>query len=47
MKTYKVKLDIQVEVDAFNPEDASEYVTDIFNVDDEIKMVNIVSIKEK
>jgi hypothetical protein len=46
MNTYKVKLDIEVEVDAFNSEDAAEYVHDIFNVDDEIKKVNIVSIKE-
>lgn len=47
MKTYRVKLEVQVEVDAFSTEDATEYVQDIFNVDDEIKNVNIISIKEK
>ena len=47
MNTYKVKLDVEVEVDAFNPNDAAEYVHDIFNIDDEIKKVNIVTIKEK
>jgi hypothetical protein len=47
MKTYRFKLDVEVEVQAFNSDDATEYVQDIFNVDDEIKKVNIVSIKEK
>lgn len=47
MNTYKVELSVQVEVDAFNQDDATEYVQDIFNIDDEIKKVNIVSIKEK
>jgi hypothetical protein len=47
MNTYKVKLDVEVEVDAFSTEDATDYVHDIFNVDDEIKKVNIVTIREK
>lgn len=47
MNTYKVKLDVEVEVQAFNSDDAEDYVHDIFNVDDEIKKVNIVNIKEK
>lgn len=47
MKTYAVQLNVRVEVDAFNSEDAAEYVQDIFNLDDEIKSLNIVSIKEK
>jgi hypothetical protein len=42
-----VKIEVKVEVDAFSAEDATEYVQDIFNVDDEIKNVNIISIKEK
>jgi hypothetical protein len=47
MNTYKVKLNVEVEVQAFSSEDAEDYVHDIFNVDDEIKSVNIVNIKEK
>jgi hypothetical protein len=44
MNKYRIKLDIEVEVEAFNTEDASEYIHDIFNVDDEIKKINIVKI---
>lgn len=47
MKTYKVKLNVEVEVQAFNAKDAEDYIHDIFNVDDEIKQVNILTIKEK
>lgn len=47
MNTYKVKLDVEVEVEAFNEADAKEYVGDIFNIDDEIKSVKINSIREK
>lgn len=47
MNTYKVKLNVDVEVEAFSLEDAEDYVHDIFNIDDEIKKVNIVNIKEK
>lgn len=47
MNKYRIKLDVEVEVEAFNPEDASEYIHDIFNTDDEIKKVNIVKITTK
>jgi hypothetical protein len=47
MKSYRVKIEVEVEVSAFNSDDALEYVHDIFNVDDEIKKINILSIKEK
>ena len=47
MKTYMVKLDVQVEVNAFNEDDAKDYVSDIFNIDDEIKNVSIIKIREK
>lgn len=47
MNTYKVKLDVELEVQAFSPEDAKDYVGDIFNIDDEIKRVNITKIMEK
>jgi len=47
VNTYKVKLNVDVEVEAFNEEDAREYISDIFNIDDEIKSVVITKIQEK
>ena len=47
MNTYKVKLSVEVEIDAFDEADAKDYITDIFNIDDEIKSVNILKIQEK
>jgi hypothetical protein len=47
MNTYKVKLSVEVEIDAFDETDAKDYITDIFNIDDEIKSVNIVKIQQK
>jgi hypothetical protein len=47
MNNYIVKLNVELEVSAFNLEDASDYVHDIFNIDDEIKKVSIVKIQEK
>jgi hypothetical protein len=47
MNTYTVKLNVELEVQAFNEADAKDYVSDIFNVDEEIKGVNIVKIVQK
>ena len=47
MKNYKVKLEVEVEVEAFDESDALDYANDIFGVDDEIKNVKVVSVKEK
>lgn len=47
MNTYQVKLNVELEVIAFDEKDARDYVSDIFNVDDEIKSVNIIKIQEK
>jgi ribosomal protein L20A (L18A) len=47
MNNYKVKLEIDAEVQAFNENDAIDYVNDIFGVDEEIKNIKIVSVKEK
>ncbi len=47
MNKYSIKMEIEVEVEAFNTEDAKEYISDIFNIDDEIKKVNIVKITTK
>ena len=47
MNTYKVKLEIEAEVQAFDQDDAVDYVNDIFGIDDEVKNVKVVSVKEK
>ena len=47
MNKYSIKLEVSVEVEAFNQEDAQEYLNDIFITDDEIKAIKLVSIKEK
>jgi len=47
MNTYKVKLEIDAEVQAFDENDAVDYLNDIFGVDDEVKNVKVVSVKEK
>jgi predicted DNA-binding protein (UPF0251 family) len=46
MNKYSIKLDVSIEVEAFNPEDAQEYLNDIFITDDEIKSIKLVEIKE-
>jgi len=47
MKNYKVKLEVEAEVEAFDEDDALDYANDIFGVDDEIKNVKVISVKEK
>jgi hypothetical protein len=47
MNKYLIKLEISVEVEAFDEEDAKEYVSDIFGVDDEVKSVKILTVKQK
>jgi len=47
MKNYKVKMEIEVEVQAFDEDDALDYANDIFGIDDEIKNVKVISVKEK
>lgn len=47
MNTYKVKLEIDAEVDAFNENDAVDYVNDIFGIDDEVKYIKVINVKEK
>jgi hypothetical protein len=47
MKNYKVKLEIEAEVEAFDQDDALDYANDIFGLDDEIKNVKVISVKEK
>lgn len=47
MEKYRIKLEVEVEVEAFNSEDALDYINDIFSIDDEIKSVKIANIKKK
>jgi hypothetical protein len=47
MKTYSIKLEVNAEVQAFSEEDASDYINDIFGIDDEVKNVKVITIKEK
>jgi hypothetical protein len=47
MNKYIVQLSVEIEVEAFNSDDALEYVQDIFSVDDEIKKVSINKISPK
>ena len=47
MNTYKVKLEVMAEVEAVDESDALDYANDIFGIDDEIKNVKVVSVKEK
>jgi hypothetical protein len=46
MNSYSVKLNVELEIQAFDETDARDYALDILNVDDEIKTVNIVKIKK-
>lgn len=47
MKTYSVKIEVSAEVQAFSEDDAVDYVNDIFGVDDEVKSIKVISVKEK
>ena len=47
MNTYSIKLEINAEIEAFSEEDAVEYMNDIFGIDDEVKSVKVVNIREK
>ena len=47
MNTYTIKLGVIAEVEAFDENDARDYITDIFGTDDEIKSIKITNIKEK
>ena len=47
MNTYRIKIEINAEVQAFTEDDAADYINDIFGVDDEVKSIKVVSVKEK
>lgn len=45
MNIYKAKLEIELEIEAFDENDAMEYLSDIFSIDDEIKNIKTLSLK--
>lgn len=47
MNKYSVKLEVLAEVEAFDENDAKEYINDIFGTDDEVKSIKIINLKEK
>ena len=47
MNTYSIKLEVSAEIQAFSQEDAVEYVSDIFGIDEEVKSVKVLNVKEK
>jgi hypothetical protein len=46
MNKYLIKLEILAEVEAFDEDDAKDYISEIFNVDDEIKSVKVVKVSK-
>jgi ribulose bisphosphate carboxylase small subunit len=46
MDKYTIKLEVLAEVEAFSEADAQEYISDIFNIDDEIKKVKIIKVSK-
>lgn len=47
METYFVQIAIEAEIEAFNENDAKEYISDIFGIDEEIKSVKVNLIQKK
>ena len=47
MNTYSVKIEVNAEVQAFSEDDAIDYVNDIFGIDDEVKSIKVINVKEK
>lgn len=47
MNKYSVKLEMIVEIEAFDEDDAKDYLNDIFGIDDEVKSIKVVSLKQK
>lgn len=47
MNKYSVKLEMIVEIEAFDEDDAKDYLNDIFGIDDEVKSIKVVTLKQK
>ena len=46
MDKYSIKLEVLAEVEAFSEADAREYISDIFNIDYEIKGVKVIKVSK-
>lgn len=47
MNKYYVKIEAIAEVEAFDENDARDYISDIFGTDEEVVSVKIVAVKKK
>ena len=47
MNIYNIKIEIDIEIEAFNEIDAREYVSEIFGTDEEVKRVKVLTVNEK
>lgn len=47
MNIYRVKLEVEAEIEAFNENDAKDYISDIFGIDEEIKLIKVILIQKK
>ena len=45
MEFFKAKIELDLEIEAFDEVDAREYINEIFGIDDEIKNIKILSVK--
>lgn len=47
MNNYIVTMEIIANIEAFDLDDAKDYIEDIFGIDEEVESIKIISIKEK
>ena len=45
MEFFKAKIELDLEIEAFDEVDAKEYINEIFGIDDEVKNIKILSVK--
>lgn len=46
MDIYKIKLELDLEIEAFDEIDAKDYSLDLFGIDDEVKNIKFINIKK-
>ena len=45
MENFKAKIELDLEIEAFDEVDAKDYILEIFGIDDEVKNIKIINIK--
>ena len=45
MENFKAKIELDLEIEAFDEVDAKDYILEIFGIDDEVKNIKIISVK--